>query len=138
MFVLLIVCVNIAALLVSNGEARRREFAVRHALGANRRRLIRQLVGEAVLLAVAGGLVGAVLAKQLLAGLLSLYPQRLPVSGDQIDGTAVLYTCPVLVVGAVGWSLRCRRSEHGSRTRSERTPAPRARLAARWWPVRCW
>ncbi|PYR52577.1 MAG: hypothetical protein DMF89_02355 [Acidobacteria bacterium] len=105
MFVLLIVCVNIAALLVSNGEARRREFAVRHALGANRRRLIRQLVGEAMLLAVAGGLVGVVLAKWLLAGLLSLYPQRLPVSQMiTIDGTAVLYTCAlVLLVGvAVG------------------------------------
>ena len=102
MFVLLIVCVNIAALLVSNGEARRREFAVRHALGANRRRLIRQLVGEAMLLAVAGGLVGVVLAKWLLAGLLSLYPQRLPVSQViTIDGTAVLYTCAlVLLVGA--------------------------------------
>ena len=105
MFVLLIVCVNIAALLVSNGEARRREFAVRHALGANRRRLIRQLVGEAMLLAVAGGLVGVVLAKWLLAGLLSLYPQRLPVSQViTIDGTAVLYTSAlVLLVGvAVG------------------------------------
>jgi putative ABC transport system permease protein len=105
MFVLLIVCVNIAALLVSNGEARRREFAVRHALGANRRRLIRQLVGEAMLLAVAGGLVGVVLAKCLLAGLLSLYPRRLPVSQViTIDATAVLYTCAlVLLVGvAVG------------------------------------
>ena len=104
-FVLLIVCVNIAALLVSNGEARRREFAVRHALGANRRRLIRQLVGEAMLLAVAGGLVGVVVAKLLLAGLVSLYPQRLPVSqAITIDGTAVLYTCAlVLLVGvAIG------------------------------------
>ena len=105
MFVLLIVCVNIAALLVSNGEARRREFAVRHALGANRRRLIRQLAGEAMLLAIAGGLVGVALAKALLAGLLSLYPQRLPVSQTiTIDGTAVLYTCGlILLVGvAVG------------------------------------
>ena len=105
-FVLLIVCVNIAALLVSNGEARRREFAVRHALGANRRRLIRQLVGEVMLLAVAGGLVGVVLAKWLLEGLLALYPQRLPVSQViTIDGAAVLYTCAlVLLVGvAVGF-----------------------------------
>src|SRR5206468_4641972 len=100
-FVLLIVCVNLAGLLISNGEARRREFAVRYALGANRRRLIRQLIGEAMLLAVAGGLVGVVLAKWLLAGLLSLYPQRLPVSQMiTIDGTAVLYTCAlVLLVG---------------------------------------
>ena len=105
-FVLLIVCVNIAGLLVSNGEARRREFAVRHALGANRRRLIRQLVGEAILLAVAGGLAGVVIAKGLLVGLVSLYPQRLPVSqAIAIDGTGVLYTCAlVLLVGmAIGF-----------------------------------
>lgn len=105
-FVLLIVCVNIAGLLVSNGEARRREFAVRHALGANRRRLIRQLVGEAMLLAVAGGLAGVVIAKGLLASLVSLYPQRLPVSqAIAIDGTGVLHTCAlVLLVGmAIGF-----------------------------------
>jgi predicted permease len=105
-FVLLIVCVNIAGLLVSSGEARRREFAVRHALGANRRRLIRQLVGEAILLAVAGGLAGIAIAKGLLAGLVSLYPQRLPVSQTiAIDGTVVLYTCAlVLLVGmAIGF-----------------------------------
>jgi predicted permease len=105
LFVLLIVCVNIAALLVSNGEARRREFAVRHALGANRLRLIRQVVGEAMLLAGAGGLAGVVLAKWIVGGLLALYPQRLPVSqAITIDGTAVLYTCAlVLLVGmAVG------------------------------------
>jgi predicted permease len=105
MFILLIVCVNIAALLVSNGEARRREFAVRHALGANRRRLIRQLAGEAMLLAVAGGLFGILFARWLLAGLLSLYPQRLPASQViTIDGAAVLYICAlVLLVGtAVG------------------------------------
>jgi putative ABC transport system permease protein len=102
-FVLLIVCVNLAALLISNGEARRREFAVRYALGANRRRLIRQLVAEAMLLAVAGGLIGVMLAKWLLAGLLALYPQRLPVSqAITIDYATALFTCAlVIVVGFV-------------------------------------
>jgi putative ABC transport system permease protein len=79
LFVMLIVCVNLSALLVSRGESRRREFAVRHALGANRRRLIRQLLGEAMLLSVVGGVLGVILANWLLAGLLALYPQRLPV-----------------------------------------------------------
>ncbi len=98
-FVLLIVCVNLAALLISNGEARRREFAVRYALGANRRRLIRQLVAETMLLAVAGGLMGVMLAKLLLAGLLALYPERLPVSqAITIDYAAVLYTCVLVIV----------------------------------------
>src|SRR5215510_3418090 len=98
-FVLLIVCVNLAALLISNGEARRREFAVRYALGANRRRLIRQLVAETMLLAVAGGLIGVMLAKWLLAGLLALYPERLPVSqAITIDYAAALYTCALVIV----------------------------------------
>jgi putative ABC transport system permease protein len=98
-FVLLIVCVNLAALLISNGEARRREFAVRYALGANRWRLIRQLVAETMLLAVAGGLIGMMLARWLLAGLLALYPQRLPVSqAITIDYAAVLYTCALVIV----------------------------------------
>ena len=99
LFVLLIVCVNLAALLLSNGEARRREFAVRHALGANRRRLIRQLVAEAMLLAILGGAAGALLAKWLLAGLLALYPQQLPAGQIAIDAVAVLYTF-VLVIAA--------------------------------------
>ena len=99
LFVLLIVCVNLAALLVSNGEARRREFAVRHALGANRRRLIRQMVVEAMLLAVIGGIIGVMLANALLAGLLALYPQRLPVSqAITIDYSTLLYTCSLVIL----------------------------------------
>jgi predicted permease len=99
LFVLLIVCVNLAALLVSNGEARRREFAVRHALGANRRRLVRQLVAEAMLLAVTGGVIGIGLANSLLAGLLALYPRRLPAwQAITIDYTAVLYTGGLVIV----------------------------------------
>ena len=99
LFVLLIVCVNLAALLVTKGEARRREFAVRHALGANRRRLIRQMVVEAMLLAVIGGVVGVILANALLAGLLSLYPERLPVSQViTIDYAAVLYMCALVIL----------------------------------------
>jgi putative ABC transport system permease protein len=99
LFVLLIVCVNLAALLISNGEVRRREFAVRHALGANRRRLVRQLVAEAMVLAASGGVIGILLANALLAGLLALYPQRLSVwQTIAIDYIAVLYTGALVVV----------------------------------------
>src|SRR5262249_47420090 len=94
LFVLLIVCVNLAALLLSNGETRRREFAVRYALGASRGRLIQQLLVEAMLMAVTGGVLGILFANKLLAGLLALYPQRLPVAATiAIDSTSVLYTC---------------------------------------------
>ncbi len=102
LFVLLIVCVNLAALLISNGEARRRELAVRHALGASRRRLIRQLVAEAMLLAVIGGVSGVMLANTLLAGLLAFYPTRLPVwQTISIDYAALLYTCALVIVAGV-------------------------------------
>ncbi len=98
-FVLLIVCVNLAALLVMKGEARRREFGVRQALGANRWRLIRQMVAEAMLLSVIGGVIGVMLAKALLAGLLVLYPQQLPVSQViTLDYTAVLYMSALVIV----------------------------------------
>jgi predicted permease len=100
--VLLIVCVNLAALLVSRGEARRREFAVRHALGANRRRLVRQLVVESMLLAAAGGVLGLLFANWLLAGLLALYPQRLPVwRVIAVDHAAALFTLALVIAAAL-------------------------------------
>ncbi len=102
LFVLLLVCVNLAALLVSRGEARRREFAVRHALGANRRRLVRQLMVEALLLAAIGGAFGVILAHGLLAALLELYPARLPVSQRvAIDDVALLFTFALVIVSGL-------------------------------------
>ena len=98
LFVLLIVCVNLAALLVSNREARRREFAVRHALGANRGRLGRQLIAEAMLLAVVGGAAGLALANAILSGLLVLYPRRLPATQViTIDYTVTLYALALII-----------------------------------------
>ena len=138
LFVLLIVCVNLAGLLISNGEARRREFAVRHALGANRRRLIRQLVAEAILLAVIGGAIGVMLANTLLAGLLALYPRRLPVGqATTIDYATMLYTCALVIVAGfvVGFvpALRATgmRMQESLRTDSRTATSSRRAVAAR-------
>jgi predicted permease len=101
-FVMLIVCVNLAAVLVSRGEARRREFAVHRALGASGRRVVRQLLAETMLLAAAGGAVGVLLANWLLAALLVLYPQRLPVwQTIAVDPAAMLFTFVLTVTAGV-------------------------------------
>jgi putative ABC transport system permease protein len=132
LFVLLIVCVNVAALLISKGEARRREFAVRHALGANRRRLIRQLVVETMLLAVAGGILGVMLANTLLAALLALYPDRLPVLQPiTIDHVALAYACALVILAGFLVGLVPALNATGTRMQEALRTESRAATASR-------
>jgi predicted permease len=88
--VLLIACTNVAALLLVHGRSRERELAVRRALGAGRGRLGRLLVTETLLLAVAGGLAGLVVAQWCLGLVDVLNPANLPRLDDiAIDGTVL-------------------------------------------------
>src|SRR5215813_9137429 len=98
-FVLLIVCVNLANLMLSRAPLRSREFAIRMALGATRARLIAQLLTESLLLALIGGGLGVLLAVWGVRTLATSIPVDLPrLEEVRVDGQAVLYALLVSVV----------------------------------------
>jgi putative ABC transport system permease protein len=85
--VLLIACANVANLLLVHATGRKREFAIRAAMGAGRKRIVLQLLTESVLLSVTGGVLGLVLGYVGLRGLLAMSPGDIPRIGEH--GAAV-------------------------------------------------
>jgi putative ABC transport system permease protein len=103
---LLLACVNVADLLLARGAARTRQLALRAALGASRRRLIRQLLTEALVLACAGAVFGVGLAFAGVRLLLALGASKLPrLTTVPFDARVVLFAIAVLIFSALAMGV---------------------------------
>ena len=142
--VLLIACANIANLLLARSTARARELAVRQALGAGRMRIIRQLLTESVMLAVAGGMLGigfAVVANRILLRMISQGAETVPLDVslnlELLAFTCAVTLCTALLFGTLP-ALRATRLDlteslktgRGGSAASGRTPLARILVVA--------
>ena len=105
-FVLLIACVNVANLLLARGEARRKELAVRAALGASARRLVGELMAESLVLAATGGALGLLLAWAGVRALVAGAPDEIPRLADvRVDAAVVAFTAAATLLTALLFGL---------------------------------
>jgi putative ABC transport system permease protein len=112
-FVLIIVCANVANLLIARSEVRRREIALRMAIGAGRGRLLQQLVTESCVVTALGAAAGLVLAQATIQLLLTQSPVTLPlIFRPGLDARAAVFTIAVSLLCGIGvgtapwWQIR--------------------------------
>ncbi len=106
MLVLLIACANVANLMLARTTTRERELAIRAALGAGRGRLVRQVLVESLVLAVAGGALGLLVAVWGVDALPSLLEGRLPrAEAIRVDRTVMLFTLGATIVTALCFGI---------------------------------
>jgi putative ABC transport system permease protein len=109
-FVLLIACANVANLQLARGAGRRREIAIRTALGAGRRRIVSQLLAESLLLSIAGGLLGLALGYVGVRALLAINPGDVPRIGEHgsavtLDWRVLAFTAGVSIITSILFGL---------------------------------
>jgi putative ABC transport system permease protein len=138
LFVLLISIVNVANLLLARSETRTREVAVRHALGASRRRLVRQFVTESLILGVLGGALGILVAVWAVDGVTAVMPRSAPRASEiELDASAVAFAVVCSIAAALLFGiapiLHARRTDlHGAlKDGSSRMTGSRGQLRAR-------
>ena len=104
--VLLIACASVANLLLARATARKREVAMRTALGASRGRLVRLMLAESLLLGAAGGILGLVLAQWIAQGLVAINPIELPSMFDvRLDARVFGFTAAATLVSVLVFGL---------------------------------
>jgi putative ABC transport system permease protein len=105
-FVLLIVCANVGSLLLGHGLQRRREMAIRAALGGGRRRIVRQLLTESAVIAVLGGAIGIALAYAAIRIFVAVNPfGRMPPNPITLDWRALVFTLLATIICTLACGL---------------------------------
>jgi putative ABC transport system permease protein len=140
LFVLAVACTNVANLLLARYGSRRREMSVRVAIGAGRWRIARQLLTESVVLGAAGGLLGVLLARWMVAGLLALAPRDLVRNAAiAIDLRVLFFAIGVSFAAAIAFgfvpSLMAARRDPLSGMKEDARGSTAGHTAARRWLV---